>query len=241
MRRNIDFSPFSFFRSSLLAPLPSPKIVVAAKGMPMNQMPCLQVDGKRVNQSLACCRYLSRELGLAGSSDWENLQIDTIADTVNDFRLSMKRFWKLLKRNFNWISDPEIAVVSYEPDDDVKDKKLVTLNSEVIPFYLEKLEDIARDNNGHLACGKVDKSDRPPWASHSKPFPLLSAHMGRLLLCRHHRLSQLLGQARSHGQLRELASRRRQRHHPRWRAELDQRATSNWDLGRANSKIFYIF
>lgn len=50
---------------------------------------------------------------------------------------------------------PEIAVVSYEPDDDVKDKKLGTLNNEVIPFYLEKLEDIARDNNGHLSCGKV--------------------------------------------------------------------------------------
>lgn len=49
----------------------------------------------------------------------------------------------------------EIAVVSYEPDDDVKEKKLVTLNSEVIPFYLEKLEDIARDNNGHLALGRV--------------------------------------------------------------------------------------
>lgn len=45
--------------------------------------------------------------------------------------------------------------MSYEPDDDVKQKKLVTLNSEVIPFYLEKLEDIARDNNGHLAAGKV--------------------------------------------------------------------------------------
>lgn len=49
----------------------------------------------------------------------------------------------------------EIAVVSYEPDDEVKEKKLVTLNSEVIPFYLEKLEDIARDNGGHLALGKV--------------------------------------------------------------------------------------
>lgn len=60
--------------------------------MPMNQMPCLQVDGKRVNQSLACCRYLSRELGLAGNDDWENLQIDTIADTVNDFRLSKMQF-----------------------------------------------------------------------------------------------------------------------------------------------------
>ena len=52
----------------------------------------------------------------------------------------------------------EIAVVSYEPDDEVKEKKLVTLNSEVIPFYLEKLEDIARDNGGHLALGKVDVS-----------------------------------------------------------------------------------
>lgn len=49
----------------------------------------------------------------------------------------------------------EIAVVSYEPDDEVKQKKLGTLNNEVIPFYLEKLEDIARDNGGHLACGKV--------------------------------------------------------------------------------------
>lgn len=49
----------------------------------------------------------------------------------------------------------EIGVVSYEPDDNVKEKKLVTLNSEVIPFYLEKLDDIARENNGHLCLGKV--------------------------------------------------------------------------------------
>lgn len=58
------------------------------KGMPMNQMPCLEVDGKRVNQSLACCRYIAKAIGLAGNDDWENLQIDTVADTVNDFRLS---------------------------------------------------------------------------------------------------------------------------------------------------------
>lgn len=54
----------------------------------MNALPCLEVDGKRINSSLACCRYIAREVGLAGSDDWENLQIDTIADTVNDFRLS---------------------------------------------------------------------------------------------------------------------------------------------------------
>jgi hypothetical protein len=55
----------------------------------MNSLPCLQVDGKRVNQSLSCCRFIAKEVGLVGSDDWENLQIDTVADTVNDFRLSM--------------------------------------------------------------------------------------------------------------------------------------------------------
>lgn len=50
-------------------------------------------------------------------------------------------------------------MVSYEPDDDVKAKKLVTLKDEVIPFYLEKLDDIAKENNGFLALGKVIKKE----------------------------------------------------------------------------------
>jgi hypothetical protein len=50
----------------------------------------------------------------------------------------------------------EVAVVSYEADDEVKQNKLVTLNNEVIPFYLEKLDDIAKENNGFLANGKVN-------------------------------------------------------------------------------------
>lgn len=56
----------------------------------------------------------------------------------------------------------EIAVVSYEPDDDVKAKKQVTLTTEVIPFYLEKLEAIVKENNGHLALARVS------WDSHAK-------------------------------------------------------------------------
>lgn len=78
----------------------------------------------------------------------------------------------------------EIAVVSYEPDDEVKEKKLVTLNSEVIPFYLEKLEDIARDNGGHLALGKVDEFNL--LKNNYNIFYLHLANMGRFLLCRHH-------------------------------------------------------
>lgn len=49
----------------------------------------------------------------------------------------------------------EIAVVSYEPDDEVKEKKNITLTTEVIPFYLEKLDAIAAENGGHLALGRV--------------------------------------------------------------------------------------
>ncbi|XP_041786210.1 glutathione S-transferase-like [Anopheles merus] len=108
--------------------------------MPMGQMPVLEVDGKKVHQSVAMSRYLANQVGLAGADDWENLMIDTVVDTVNDFRL-------------------KIAVVSYEPDDEIKEKKLVTLNNEVIPFYLEKLDDIARDNNGYLANSKLSWAD----------------------------------------------------------------------------------
>lgn len=60
--------------------------------MPMGQMPVLEVDGQRIHQSIAISRYLAKRFGLAGSNDWESLQIDSVVDTVNDFRQS-----KLLK------------------------------------------------------------------------------------------------------------------------------------------------
>jgi glutathione S-transferase len=108
--------------------------------MPMGQMPVLEVDGKRAHQSLAMSRFLAKQVGLVGNDAWEDLQIDTVVDTINDFRL-------------------KIAVVSYEPDDDVKEKKLVTLNQEVIPFYLEKLDDIAKENDGFFANKKLSWAD----------------------------------------------------------------------------------
>jgi glutathione S-transferase len=108
--------------------------------MPMGQMPVLEVDGRRVHQSISMARYVAKRVGLAGDTDWENLIIDTAVDTVNDFRL-------------------KIAVVSYEPDDEVKEKKQITLTTEVIPFYLEKLEAIVKENNGHLALSKLTWAD----------------------------------------------------------------------------------
>lgn len=108
--------------------------------MPMGQMPVLEVDGKRVHQSISMARYLAKQVGLSGADAWEDLQIDIVVDTINDFRL-------------------KIAVVSYEPEDEIKEKKMVTLNNEVIPFYLEKLEATTKDNEGHLALGKLTWAD----------------------------------------------------------------------------------
>lgn len=56
--------------------------------MPMGQMPVLEVDGKRAHQSLAITRYLAKQVGLVGADAWEDLEIDTVVDTINDLRLS---------------------------------------------------------------------------------------------------------------------------------------------------------
>lgn len=56
--------------------------------MPMGQMPLLEVDGKRAHQSLAITRYLAKQVGLVGANAWEDLEIDTVVDTINDLRLS---------------------------------------------------------------------------------------------------------------------------------------------------------
>lgn len=49
----------------------------------------------------------------------------------------------------------EMAVAQYEPDDGVKETKFANLKKDVIPYYLEKLESIAMENNGYLALGRV--------------------------------------------------------------------------------------
>lgn len=56
--------------------------------MPMGQMPVLEVDGRRVHQSLAMCRYVAKQIGVAGHDAFEDLQIDALVDTINEFRLS---------------------------------------------------------------------------------------------------------------------------------------------------------
>ncbi|KAG5668487.1 hypothetical protein PVAND_016426 [Polypedilum vanderplanki] len=107
--------------------------------MPMGQMPILECDGKRFFQSVAICRFLAKKVGLAGSNELENLEIDSIADTVVDLRL-------------------KIMAVSFGPQDK-KAEGMKTLKEETVPFFLSKLNAIAEENNGHLACKKLTWAD----------------------------------------------------------------------------------
>lgn len=65
--------------------------------MPFGQVPVLEWDGRKMNQSVALCRYLGKKYNLAGSTDLENLEIDAIVDTVHDFRASMlTKYFKMI-------------------------------------------------------------------------------------------------------------------------------------------------
>lgn len=49
--------------------------------------------------------------------------------------------------------------MNYEADAKVKEQKAKVLNAETIPFYLNKLDEIAKANNGHLALKRATWAD----------------------------------------------------------------------------------
>jgi len=107
---------------------------------PMGQLPVVEVDGYRVHQSFAINRFLAKRIGLAGANEWESLQVDSVVDTINDLR-------------------QKIVAVRFEENEETKKVKTVTLETETIPFYLNKLEEIAKENNGHLATKNLTWAD----------------------------------------------------------------------------------
>ena len=107
--------------------------------MPFGQVPVLEVDGKKVCQSVAICRYLAKQFGVAGKNDWEALEIDSTVDTIHDLRL-------------------KIGAYHYETNEQVKaEKKKVAL--ELMPFYLERLDAQVKKNGGHFVGGAFTWAD----------------------------------------------------------------------------------
>ncbi|XP_076656882.1 glutathione S-transferase-like [Halictus rubicundus] len=107
--------------------------------MPFGQIPVLEIDGKKINQTLAICRYLAKQFGLAGKNDWEALEIDVAVDNINDVRTKMAAFW-------------------YETNEVVKAEKL-KVAKEQVPYYLERLDAQVKKNGGYFVGGALTWAD----------------------------------------------------------------------------------
>lgn len=108
--------------------------------MPFGQMPILEVDGKNVFQSAAICRYLAKQVKLNGSNDWEDLEIDSVADTISDLRVKLSGSF-------------------YEQDEERKAKLKQMHVNETMPYYFSRFDGIAEKNGGYLANGKLSWVD----------------------------------------------------------------------------------
>ncbi|XP_012269130.2 glutathione S-transferase-like [Athalia rosae] len=108
--------------------------------MPFGQMPVLEVDGKKINQSQAISRYLAKQFGLAGKDDWEALEIDATVATIDDLRTKIA----------SWFYEGNIAVkqTKYEP-----------LFKETIPYFLKRLDAQVKTNGGWFVGGTLSWAD----------------------------------------------------------------------------------
>lgn len=106
---------------------------------PFGQVPVLEVDGKKINQSVAISRYLAKQFKLAGKDDWENLEIDATVDTIHDLRA-------------------KLAAHFYETNPEVKAAKL-EVAKEVVPFILERLDAQVKTNGGYFVGGALTWAD----------------------------------------------------------------------------------
>ncbi|XP_071865375.1 glutathione S-transferase S4 [Bombus fervidus] len=108
---------------------------------PFGQLPTLEINGKVYSQTLPICRYLAKQFNLLGKTDLDTLQIDAIASALYDFR---------------WLT---ISSYYRESDPVLKAKKKVDVMSRVFPFYLNKLEDLAKNNDGYLHGNQLSYAD----------------------------------------------------------------------------------
>lgn len=61
-------------------------MIANISGMPLGQVPVLEIDGKAYYQSKAILRLLARKNNLYGSNDEEAFLVDATVDTIDDVR-----------------------------------------------------------------------------------------------------------------------------------------------------------
>lgn len=98
--------------------------------MPFGQVPVLELDGIKMHQSSAICRYFAKQCGLAGKSDLEAYKIDAAVDTIHDLR-------------------SKIAAYSYETHPEAKEEKLKNMK-EIVPYMLKRMNEQVKQNSGYF-------------------------------------------------------------------------------------------
>ncbi|XP_022081075.1 glutathione S-transferase 1-like [Acanthaster planci] len=141
---------------------------------PFQQLPYLEVDGKRLPQSRAIHGFLAREFGLNGANNEETTKIDIIIATVED------------------LTAPVVKIFFEEKDEAKKKALFATYLEETAPRFLSPLEEMLKKNNGgdgYFVGSKLSRADIVFFSSVEffkeeygvfKKYPKLTALKGRV-------------------------------------------------------------
>ncbi|CAH1163519.1 unnamed protein product [Phaedon cochleariae] len=108
--------------------------------LPLGQLPLLEIDGEKIPQSLAICRYLATLVKLNGDDAKENLRIDVTVDTLIDLQKKLREF------------------VNEKDEEKKKTMEQVVVN-ETVPFFLKRFNGRAGDNGGYIAIKRISWAD----------------------------------------------------------------------------------
>ena len=108
---------------------------------PCGQAPFLEVDGKKLGQSRAICRYLAKQNGLVPDNDWDAARCDMIVDYSDDFRNPLGQIY-------------------FETNEEIKKEKFAKY-MEGVPNFLNNFEKFLKENgsNGFLVGDKLTWAD----------------------------------------------------------------------------------
>ncbi|XP_030763259.1 glutathione S-transferase-like [Sitophilus oryzae] len=122
--------------------IPKEKWPEFKKKTPYGQVPILEIDGKPIAQSFAIARYLGKKFNLVGKNDLEDLECDSLVDTLED----------LVKRGTNYFE---------EENPEQKEIYRKKYYEEDVPFYLEKFDAMVSKNGGYSIGSQLTWADFP--------------------------------------------------------------------------------
>jgi len=103
---------------------------------PFGKLPVLEIDGKKIHQSLAICRFLAKRTGLEPKSEWDSVQADSLVDTLTDLRLLF-------------------SAAIHEKDPAKKKEQIENILKNESPSYFSKFDKIIKENNGTIVKDQV--------------------------------------------------------------------------------------